>query len=46
MLPQSKRIWPSIVTVVAVVFAINNPEKAADLVHKVVDAISTFASGL
>ncbi|WP_165959194.1 hypothetical protein [Actinomadura sp. KC345] len=47
MFPQKSSSIPQWIAGVAVIiFAINNPEKAADLVNTVVDAIITFANGL
>jgi hypothetical protein len=46
MFPQPKKIWPSIVAIVAVVFAIKNPEKAADLVNQLISSGTAFLDGL
>lgn len=43
---QSSKIPQWLAGVAIVIFAINNPEKAADLVNKVIYAITTFANGL
>jgi hypothetical protein len=43
MITQPKK-WPGyVLTAVLVIFAVNNPEKAADLVDQIVHAIVTFA---
>ncbi|MEU5880879.1 hypothetical protein [Spirillospora sp. NPDC047279] len=46
MYPQTKKIWPTLATAVLVIFAFNNPEKAAQLCNQAVNAISTFANSL
>ena len=47
MFPQKTSNIPQWIAGIAVaIFAINNPEKAADLVNQVINAIVTFAGGL
>ncbi|QXJ22526.1 hypothetical protein AGRA3207_003542 [Actinomadura graeca] len=47
MIPQKSSNIPQwIAGVAAVIFAVNNPEKAAALVNQVIDAITTFSSSL
>jgi hypothetical protein len=47
MFPQKSSHIPQWIAGIAlVIFAVNNPEKAADLVNKVVGAITTFAGSL
>ena len=47
MFPQkSSRIPQWIAGIALVIFAVNNPEKAADLVNRVIHAITTFAGSL
>ncbi|WP_165975764.1 hypothetical protein [Actinomadura rubrisoli] len=43
---QPKKIWPTLASVVLVVFAFNNPEKAAQFVNQAVSAIERFANAL
>ncbi|NVI91394.1 hypothetical protein HUX53_29975 [Actinomadura sp. BRA 177] len=47
MFPQKSSKIPQWLAGIAVaIFAINNPEKAANLVNQVIHAISTFAGSL
>ncbi|MFF0526140.1 hypothetical protein ACFYTC_46235 [Actinomadura nitritigenes] len=47
MIPQGKKsLGPTIVTVVLLVFAVKNPEKAAGLVNAIFEAIDRFSSAL
>jgi hypothetical protein len=44
---QQPRKWPGYLAgAVLLIFAINNPEKAAHLVNQVVHAITSFANAL
>ncbi|MFG1998305.1 MULTISPECIES: hypothetical protein [Thermomonosporaceae] len=46
MLQQPKKIWPSLASVVLVVFAFKNPEKAANFIDQGLMAIERFANAL
>ncbi|MEU8303926.1 hypothetical protein AB0C84_10215 [Actinomadura sp. NPDC048955] len=43
---QSSKIPQWLAGVAVIIFAVNNPEKAADLVNKVIHAITTFSGSL
>lgn len=46
MFPQPKKYGPTIFGVVALVFAFNNPEKAAQFINQAFEAIERFANAL
>ncbi|WP_192808547.1 hypothetical protein [Actinomadura montaniterrae] len=43
---QSSKIPQWLAGVAVIIFAVNNPEKAAELVNKVIHAITAFAGAL
>lgn len=46
MFAQPKKMWPTLATLAALVFAFQNPEKAAHLITQAFDAIGRFAGAL
>ncbi|WP_165964269.1 hypothetical protein [Actinomadura sp. KC216] len=47
MFPQKTSKIPQMIAGIAIaIYAVNHPEKAADLVNKVIHAITTFAGAL
>ncbi|NVI89667.1 hypothetical protein [Actinomadura sp. BRA 177] len=47
MFPQKASKIPQVIAGIAVaIYAVNHPEKAADLVNQVISAIATFAGAL
>ncbi|MGI5322049.1 hypothetical protein ACQPZ8_38040 [Actinomadura nitritigenes] len=46
MVPQPKKIWPTLVALAAVAFAIKNPEQAAHAVNQVMTSAFAFMGAL